>query len=135
MSSYIEFTGLTTLTFNGCEYEILLPIDTKRETLDIAHRADNKTWNTGKKIDVTLSENVIIQIRLGLRLSRTNMVSFESFMENNYNQEITIQAPGYDLFDDGNRGGVNSCRILGYAGSPVREDTNYYRVDLNLVKV
>lgn len=134
-TSFLEFVGSSTVTFTGCTYEILLPIDIKRETVEIAHRADSNVWNTGKKISGNISDNVIIEIRLGLRLTRAAFAQLETFLFANYNASITVQAPGYDLFDDDNRGNANTCRILGYAGSPVRESTDWYRVDLNLVKI
>lgn len=130
----LTFTGTGSPVTLTTKYEILTPIDVSRETLDIAHRADNNTWNTGKKISVTLSDNVIITINLALRIHRSLYGALETFLENNYNTQITAQATGYDLFDDNNRGSSNNCRIIGFK-QVEREQTNWYRIDIGLVKV
>jgi len=129
----LTFTGTGSVTFTN-SYEILTPIDVSRETLDIAHRADNNTWNTGKKVNVTLSDNVIITIKLALRIHRSLYDALESFLQNNYNTQITATATGYDLFDDNNRGSSNNCRIIGFDQAE-REQTNWYKINIRLVKI
>ena len=111
-----------------------MPIDVKRETVELAHRADNNTWNSGKKINVTIADDQVVEIRLALRIHRSLFGALETFLENNYNTNITVQATGYDLFDDDNRGASNDCRIIGY-GPAERELTNWYKIDINLVKI
>ena len=130
----LSFTGTGSPVTFTIKYEILFPISTNRETIDLAHRTDSNQWHQGKKINQAIASDLIIEIKLGLRIHRSLYGAFETFLEANYNTQITITATGYDLFDDGNRGLSNNARITGYRGVQ-RESTNWYRIDLGLVKV
>jgi len=125
--------GITNLNLST-KYEILYPLDVKRTTIDFEHRGDDNIWRQGKKIDGVISSKIIYELRLALRISRDQFGSLLNFLDANYNTQFTIQADGYDLFDDGNRGAVNNVRLNNY-DNPIREFDKFYRIDINLVKV
>lgn len=130
----LAFTGSGSLTLTN-KYEIIMPINTKRTTVDLVQRTDNNVWNQGIKIAGNIADNLIIEITLALRIHRSLMGSLITFLEANYNsQVVVVTADGYDLFDDDNRGSANNCVINNF-NNPIRELTNWYRIDINLVKL
>ena len=130
----LVFNDGSPLTFSTC-YEIITPLDVQRTTIDFSHKLDNKTWTQGKKVNSVISSKVLLTTRLALRISRDQIESLTTFLDNNYNTQFTIQADGYDLFDDNNRSGVNNVRLINHYDPPVRELINFYRIDINLVKI
>lgn len=131
MSLAFSGTGSVTLT---TKYEILIPISTSRAGIELVQRTDDNIWHQGQKIAGTIADNLVIEIKLAIRIHRSLLGSLVTFLENNYNETFTITATGYDLFDDDNKGLSNNVRLNGFQ-SPVREQTNWYRLDLNMVKV
>jgi hypothetical protein len=129
----LAFTGNGSPVTLTNKYEILMPIDVSRKTIDIAHQADNKTFNNGKKINSTISTDLILYTRLAIRIHRSLLASLETFLEGNYSNSFLIQATGYDLFDNNNKGSSENVRIISYNSE--REQTNWYKINLRLVKV
>ena len=67
----LAFTGSGSPVTLTEKYEILMPIDVSRQTIDIAHQADNKTMNYGKKINSTISTDLVLYTRLAIRIHRS----------------------------------------------------------------
>jgi len=113
----------------GVEDQILFPIKPSMSINRSVYQLDNQEFAVSKET-TAVSRETITPVTFQIHID--NADTFFAFLQTNYNVNMTLNAPGYDIFL--NNSASNTVRLVG-EWKAVRIRAKFYRVTLNFLLV